>query len=110
MVAALAGGLALGLAAAASAQPSPGCLASDITGIESSVAASMTGYLLAHPDVNDFFSGLQGLSKDDAFARTRDYLTANPGVKAEIDAIRQPASDLRDRCGIPETNIVRGVL
>jgi hemophore-related protein len=109
VVAAVAGGaVALGVAGTAVADPP--CIASDITGTEASVAAAMTGYLVTHPDVNDFFSNLQGLSVDEAFAKTRDYLTANPDVKAEIDAIRQPADDLRDRCGVPDSNIMRGVL
>ena len=103
-------GAGMALWGAGSAAAAPGCIASDITGTEASVAAAMTGYLVTHPDVNDFFSSLQGLDKDEAFAKTRDYLTANPETKAQIDAIRQPVDELRDRCGVPDSNIMRGVL
>lgn len=103
-----AGLLAVGLSATASADP--GCTVADMTGVETGVAAGMTAYLWTHPEVNDFFTGVQGLSPDEAFAQTRDYLTANPGIKAQMDAIQAPADDLRARCNIPVTNIIRGVL
>ena len=70
----------------------------------------MTAYLWTHPEVNDYFTSLQGLSNDEAFAKTRDYLTANPEIKAQMDAIQAPADDLRARCNIPVDGIVRGVL
>lgn len=103
-----AGFLAVGLAGTASA--APGCTVADMTGVETGVAAGMTTYLWTHPEVNDFFTSVQGLSPDDAFAKTRDYLTANPDIKAQMDAIQAPADDLRARCNIPVTNIIRGVL
>lgn len=99
-----------GAAATAAADVVPGCSAADVTNVEAEVATGMTGYLFGHPDVNAFFSGLQGLSNDDAFNQTKGYLTANPGVKADIDAIRAPAKDLRNRCNIPVDGIIRGVL
>jgi hemophore-related protein len=103
-----AGAVAVGLAGTASADP--GCTVADMTAVETGVAASMTSYLWTHPDVNSYFTSLQGLPNDEAFAKTRDYLTANPGIKAQMDAIQAPADDLRARCNIPVTNIVRGVL
>ncbi|HOB50340.1 MAG TPA: heme-binding protein [Mycobacterium sp.] len=103
-----AGALAVGLAGQAGADP--GCTVADITAVETGVAAGMTTYLWTHPDVNDFFTSLQGLSNDEAFAKTRDYLTANPEAKAQMDAIQAPADDLRARCNIPVDGIVRGVL
>jgi hemophore-related protein len=93
----------------ASAAPA-GCTAGDITAVESQVAAGMAGYFFTHPDVNNFFSGLQGLSKDDAAAQTKSYLDANPQTKAEIKAIRGPVLDLRARCNIPTSSLIRGVL
>ena len=63
-----------------------------------------------HPDVNAFFTGVQGLPQDEAFKQIKDYLTANPDTKAQMDAIQAPGDDLRARCGIPVSNIVRGVL
>ena len=31
----------------------------------------------------------------------QNYLDANPQTKADIQAIRQPLADMRDRCGAP---------
>lgn len=103
-----AGAVLAGLPGAAAA--APGCTVADMTSVETGVAAGMTAYLWTHPEVNDFFTSLQGLPKDQAFAKTRDYLTANPFTKAQMDAIQGPADDLRARCNIPVENIVRGVL
>lgn len=103
-----AGVVAIGLAGTAGADP--GCTVADMTGVETGVAAGMTTYLWTHPDVNDFFTSLQGLDNTDAFAKTQAYLTANPDIKAQLDAIQAPADDLRARCNIPVTNIIRGVL
>ncbi|MGI9125448.1 MAG: heme-binding protein [Mycobacterium sp.] len=97
-------------AAAAAADTAPGCTAGDITGVESQVAAAMTGYFFTHPDVNAFFSSVQGLPKAEAFQKTKSYLAANPQTQAEINAIRGPVFDLRARCNIPTNNLIRGVL
>lgn len=105
-----AGALLAGTAAVAAANPAPGCSAADVTNVEAEVATGLTGYLFGHPDVNNFFSGLQGLSNDDAFSQVKGYLSANPGIKADIDAIRAPAKDLRARCNIPVSGIIRSVL
>lgn len=96
--------------APASADITPGCSAADIAAVEGQVATAMAGYLATHPDVNNFFSGVQGLAKADAVSQTRNYLTANPQTQAEINAIRGPVFDLRTRCNIPTANIIRGVL
>lgn len=96
--------------AAGVAAADQGCTVADMTGVETGVAAGMTTYLWTHPEVNDFLTSVQGLSPDEAFAKTRDYLIANPDVKAQMDAIQAPADDLRARCNIPVTNIIRGVL
>lgn len=106
--AAAAGALALGSAGTATADP--GCTVADMTAVETGVAASMTTYLWTHPEVNNFLTSVQGLPTDEAFAQTKDYLSANRDVKAQMDAIQEPADDLRARCNIPVTNIIRGVL
>ncbi len=103
-----AGFVAIGLAPMAVADP--GCTVADMTAVETGVAAGMTTYLWTHPEVNDFFTSVQGLSPDEAFAKTRDYLRANPETKAQMDAIQGPADDLRARCNIPVENLIRGVL
>lgn len=105
-----AGGVLLGATGTAAANPAPGCTAADVTAVMTGVSASMTTYLFTHPDVNDFFSSLQGLSKADAKQKTKDYLAANPQVHDELEAIRQPGRDLRDRCGIPLKAEIAGVI
>ncbi|RUP33385.1 heme-binding protein [Mycobacterium sp. SMC-16] len=79
----------------------PNCSAADIAGVKSGVEASTSAYLFTHPDVNDFFTSLRGLSKDQAHAKVKQYLIANPQTKAELQGIRQPLKDIRDRCGLP---------
>ncbi len=96
-------------APSATAAPGPGCTAADITAVESQVAAAMAGYFLTHPEVNQLFSGVQGLPKSQAVSTVQTYLTANPQTQAEIDAIRSPVQDLRDRCNIPVDSLIRGV-
>jgi hemophore-related protein len=105
-----AGAVFIAGAATAVADPAPGCTAADITAVEGQVATAMSAYFFTHPDVNAFFSGVQGLAKADAGSQTKAYLAANPEVKDAINGIRGPVFDLRSRCGIPTNNIIRGVL
>jgi hemophore-related protein len=106
---ALAGSGAL-IVAAPTAAATPGCTAADFTGVETQVAAAMTGYLVTHPAVNDFLTSVQGLPQADGNNKVKAYFAANPQVKAEIDAIRAPAFDLRNRCSIPDEHLIYGVL
>lgn len=87
------------MAQPAPAPPPPNCTAADLAGVSSGVAASTSGYLFTHPPVNDFFTSLEGLPRDEIKTRTEDYLNANPQVKAELQGIRQPLVDLKNRCG-----------
>ncbi len=105
-----AGAVLVAGAATAAADTAPGCGAGDITAVESQVAAAMTGYFFTHPDVNAFFSSVQGLPKAEAYTKTKAYLTANPDVQDDINAIRGPVFDLRSRCNIPTNTLIRGVL
>lgn len=109
----LAGGvLALSVASMGAAAPAvaddlpPGCTTADMTGVMSGVSAAMAVYLFGHPDVNAFFSGLQGLPKSEVRDRTEAYLAANPGVQADLDGIRAPSQQFRDRCGLPQRALV----
>lgn len=97
-------------AGTATAAPGPGCMVGDITAVEAQVAAALTGYFFTHPDVNEFFSSVQGMPKSQATSQTQAYLAANPQTQAELNAIRQPVFDLRNRCGIPTNALIRGVL
>lgn len=84
----------------------PGCTSADMTGVMAGISAAMATYLFTHPDVNNFFSGLQGMPKTQVRDQTEDYLNANPGVRAELDAIRQPSRDFRDRCNLPQRALI----
>lgn len=84
----------------------PGCTAADMTGVMSGVSASMASYLFTHPDVNNFFTGLQGQPKQAIRDQTEAYLDANPGVRADLEAIRQPSRDFRTRCDLPQRGLI----
>lgn len=101
-----AGALLFGIAPAASAAPN--CTAADLAGVASGVSAATSAYLFAHPDVNAFFTGLEGTPRDDLRAAIEQYAEANPQVKADLQAIRQPLVDLRTRCGGDESLEVPG--
>jgi hemophore-related protein len=90
----------LALAAPASADPPPNCTAGDRAQIAAGVSASMSVYLFTHPDINAFFTGLKGQPIDQIQPQVQDYLDGNPQARDELQAIRQPLKDFRDRCGI----------
>ncbi|AKK28079.1 heme-binding protein [Mycobacterium sp. EPa45] len=106
----VAGPAGLLLAGPAAADPPPNCTTADMTGIMSGVSAAMSNYLFTHPDVNAFFSGLQGLPKDQVKTQTQQYLNANPQIRADLDGIRQPSTDFRSRCGLPQRPLAPGVI
>ena len=96
----IAGVTLIGTAATAAADP-PNCTAADLAGVMSGVNAGMSTYLFTHPDVNAFFTGLKGKSRDEMRTEITNYLDANPQVRDEIRGVRQPAADFRDRCNAP---------
>jgi hemophore-related protein len=98
-VGALAGATLLGAVPAAFADP-PNCTAADIAGVSSGVSASMSTYLFAHPDVNAFFSGLNGQPKDQIRSQVQAYMAANPQVRSDLGGIRQPLVDIQNRCDV----------
>jgi hemophore-related protein len=107
---ALAGALLFGAAAIASAQPlpppgpppePPACTAAEMARVMSGVTFDTSNYLIAHPDVNDFFTSLKGQPKDRISEQVQTYLDANPQVRADLQGIRQPSVAFRDRCGLP---------
>ena len=105
-VAALGAALVLGGAAVAQADPPPNCTTADMTGVMSGVSAALAAYLATHPDVNDFFTGLQGLPKKEVAARTETYLNDNPNVRADLELIRLPSKDFRTRCNLPQRALI----
>lgn len=95
---AVVGGLLVGLAPSAVAAP-PNCTAADLAGTAAGVSAATSAYLFTRPEVNAFFTGLEGTPRDTLNGQIQQYLEANPKVKAELSGIRQPLTDMRARCG-----------
>lgn len=100
--AALAGAIILGSAATADAQPPapPNCSPADWAGVRAGVAAALSTYLFTHPPVNDFFATLKGQPREQVQPQVQSYLDANPQVRAELQAIRQPADAFLARCDV----------
>jgi hemophore-related protein len=101
------GAMVFGGAAVASAQPlpapppAPNCTAGDLAVASGTVGTAMGGYLFSHPDVNDFFTSLRGQPFQQVHDQVQDYMGAHPQVESEINGIRQPLTDLRNRCDLP---------
>ena len=110
---AMAGAMLFGGAALAFAQPTPtppppapaaplpGCTAADLAQASGIVGTAMAEYMFSHPDVNNFFTSLRGLPNEELRGRVQTYLDANPQVETDINGIRQPVTDLRNRCDAP---------
>jgi hemophore-related protein len=96
----IAGSMLVGTAVTAAADP-PSCTAADLAGVMSGVNAATQTYLFSHPDVNNFFTGLKGKSREEMSTDIAAYADANPQVRDELRAVRQPAADFRDRCDAP---------
>lgn len=77
----------------------PNCTAADLAGVAAGVSAATSAYLFTHPDVNWFFTSLEGLPRDEVRTQVTEYLDQNPTTKAELTGIRQPLVDLKNRCG-----------
>lgn len=91
---------ALLAAPSALADPPPNCTAADLAGVSAGVSAATSAYLFTHPDVNAFFTGLEGAHRDTVREQVKDYMDANPQTKAELTGIRQPLVDIKNRCGV----------
>ena len=76
----------------------PNCSAGDLEQVRAGVSAATSVYLFTHPDVNAFFSSLKGLTREQASPQVKAYLAANPQTHDELTAIRQPLTDLKNRC------------
>jgi heme-binding protein len=96
-----------GAAVTATAQPPvpvpPPCTAAELARVMSGVTFDTSNYLTTHPDVNDYFTSLKGQPKDQIADQVQTYLDANPMVREELQRIRQPSVDFRNRCGLPPT-------
>jgi hemophore-related protein len=104
---AIAGAMFIGAMPSAMAQPAPppppppNCTAADLAGVASGVSAATSAYLFAHPDVNWFFTSLEGVPRDQVQADVEAFLNQHPQTKADLHGIRQPLVDIRNRCGDP---------
>jgi heme-binding protein len=96
---ALAGVMLFGALPSAMADEPPNCTAADLAGVAAGVSSATSGYLFTHPDVNWFFTSLEGKTRDQVRAEVDKYMTANPQTKAELTGIRQPLVDIKNRCG-----------
>jgi len=92
------GAMLFASAAIALADPPPNCTAGDLANVASGVSAATANYLFTHPDVNNFFTGLKGQSRDTQRDNVQNYLNANPQVQTDLQGIRQPLVDLKARC------------
>ena len=101
---ALAGAMLFGAAATATAQPPypPACTAAELARVMSGVTFLTGNYLTEHPAVNDFFTSLKGQPNEEIRAQVQTYMDANPQVRDELQAIRGPSVEFRQRCGVPE--------
>jgi heme-binding protein len=77
------------------------CSAADLEFVRAGVQEATGQYLVAHPDVNDFFNGLEGLARDQAKPKVQAYMKAHPQTKTDLAGIRQPLTDIKNRCGNP---------
>jgi heme-binding protein len=89
---------AAGSAAADPAPRPPNCTAADVAGVAASVATALSAYLFTHPDVNGFYTGLQDQPKDQLRDNVQNYFGANPQEQSDLEGIRQPLTDIRQRC------------
>jgi hemophore-related protein len=96
---ALAGVMLFGALPTAMAEEPPNCTAADLAFTAAGVSKATSDYLFSHPDVNYFFTSLEGKTRDEVRTEVDKYMSANPVQKGELTAIRQPLVDIKNRCG-----------
>jgi hemophore-related protein len=96
---ALAGVMLFGALPTAMAEEPPNCTAADLAFTAAGVSKATSDYLFGHPDVNYFFTSLEGKTRDEVRTEVDKYMSANPIQKGELTAIRQPLVDIKNRCG-----------
>jgi hemophore-related protein len=75
------------------------CTTADLQGVYAGVDASTSAYLFTHPDLNNFMTTLQGLSREEVASQVDGYMSSHPQEDAEMTGIRQPLQDVKNRCG-----------
>lgn len=68
--------------------------------VAAGVAASTSGYLYSHPDVNEFYTDLRSKPDDQVSAAIGQFFADNPQAHTDLLGLRQPLSDFRARCGV----------
>ncbi|WNG93086.1 heme-binding protein [Mycobacterium sp. ITM-2016-00318] len=96
---ALAGVMLFGALPSAIAEEPANCTAADLAFVAAGVSKATSDYLFSHPDVNFFFTSLEGRNRDEVRADVDTYMNNNPMVKGELTGIRQPLVDIKNRCG-----------
>jgi heme-binding protein len=96
---ALAGVMAFGALPSAMAEEPANCTAADLAFTAAGVSKATSDYLFSHPDVNYFFTSLEGKTRDEVRTEVDKYMAANPIQRGELTAIRQPLVDIKNRCG-----------
>ena len=96
---ALAGAMLFGALPSALAEEPPNCTAADLAFTAAGVSKATSDYLFSHPDVNYFFTSLEGKNRDEVRTEVDTYMNANPITKGELTGIRQPLLDIKNRCG-----------
>lgn len=79
-----------------------------MAGIASGVAAATSAYLFTHPELNGFFTDLHGQPHEEVPPSTRGYFDTHTQEHAELQGIRQPLVDFRNRCGYSAPNAFEG--
>ena len=96
---ALAGAMLFGALPTAMAEEPPNCTAADLAFVAAGVSRATSDYLFSHPDVNYFFTSLEGKTRDQVRTEVDTYMNGNPMAKGELTGIRQPLVDIKNRCG-----------
>ena len=96
---ALAGVMLFGALPSAMAEEPANCTAADLAFVAAGVSKATSDYLFSHPDVNYFFTSLEGKNRDEVRADVDTYMNNNPIVKGELTGVRQPLVDIKNRCG-----------
>jgi hemophore-related protein len=79
----------------------PNCSAADLEFARAGVQQATADYLVGHPDVNNFYNSLEGLTRDAARPKVAAYMKSHPQAKADLTGIRAPLADIKTRCGNP---------
>src|ERR1700755_2591952 len=87
---ALAGAMLFGALPTAMAEEPANCTGGDRGVPAPGVSKAAPDYLFSHPDVNFFFTSLEGKTRDEVRAEVDKYMAGNPTAKGELTSTLQP--------------------